>query len=122
MNGLRQSMSLRRSTWSLLCVAALSAAPPALAQVRPAPTAAKPPVQAARPTAPATSPSAPPADTAPQAGAPVPGNPDYAPDAAAAPQVIAPPPLPPAVWDVVSAQDLLYYIQQIGREGLEPAD
>jgi murein L,D-transpeptidase YcbB/YkuD len=26
------------------------------------------------------------------------------------------------VWDAVSAQDLLYYIQQIGREGLEPED
>ena len=33
-----------------------------------------------------------------------------------------PPPLPPAVWDLVSAQDLLYYIQQIGKDGLSPAD
>jgi murein L,D-transpeptidase YcbB/YkuD len=32
------------------------------------------------------------------------------------------PPLPPAVWDPVSAQDLVYYIQQIGGEGLNPAD
>jgi murein L,D-transpeptidase YcbB/YkuD len=34
----------------------------------------------------------------------------------------APPPLPPAVWDVMSAEDLLHYIQQVGGEGLNPAD
>jgi murein L,D-transpeptidase YcbB/YkuD len=34
----------------------------------------------------------------------------------------APPPLPPVMWDPVSAQDLVYYIQQIGTEGLNPAD
>ena len=32
------------------------------------------------------------------------------------------PPPPPAVWDPVSAQDLLAFIRGIGREGLEPAD
>lgn len=31
-------------------------------------------------------------------------------------------PLAPAVWNAVDAQDLLYYIQQVGREGLNPAD
>ena len=36
--------------------------------------------------------------------------------------VPVPPPLPPAIWNVQQAQDLVYYIQQIGREGLEPAD
>ena len=36
--------------------------------------------------------------------------------------VPAPAPLPPAVWDVASAEDLLHYIQQIGAEGLNPAD
>ena len=69
--------------------------------------------QAARPPA-----ARPPA--APQPAAPAPGQ-DYAPAAPEAAQP-APPPLPPAVWDAVSAQDLLYYIQQIGREGLEPED
>lgn len=56
--------------------------------------------------------------------APVPGNPDYAPESAQGTQAVAPAPapLPPAVWDVVSAQDLLNYIQQIGKEGLDPAD
>ncbi|HEY6049236.1 MAG TPA: L,D-transpeptidase family protein [Sphingomicrobium sp.] len=56
-------------------------------------------------------------------GAPVPGNPDYKADQPQAAPLVPPPPLlPPAVWDAVSAQDLLYYIQQIGTEGLNPAD
>lgn len=54
------------------------------------------------------------------AGALIPGNPDYKPPVGeAAPE---PPPLPPAIWDPVSAQDLIYYIQQVGKEGLNPAD
>jgi murein L,D-transpeptidase YcbB/YkuD len=36
--------------------------------------------------------------------------------------VVEPAPLPPPVWDVLNAQDLIYYIRQIGREGLEPGD
>lgn len=52
-----------------------------------------------------------------------PGNPDYKSDQPEAPpQPPAPPPLPPAVWDPVSAQDLVYYIKQIGAEGLNPED
>ena len=38
------------------------------------------------------------------------------------PAEAAPPPLPPVVWDPVSAQDLVYYIQQVGADGLNPAD
>ena len=38
------------------------------------------------------------------------------------PTEAAPPPLPPVVWDPVSAQDLVYYIQQVGADGLNPAD
>jgi murein L,D-transpeptidase YcbB/YkuD len=53
--------------------------------------------------------------------APVPGNPDYAPTPVQEPAP-PPPPLPPVVWDLVSAEDLLRYIQQIGKEGLNPAD
>ena len=50
----------------------------------------------------------------------MPGNPDFAPQPVqAAP---APPPLPPAIWDAVSVQDLLNYIQQVGKEGLNPGD
>ena len=41
-----------------------------------------------------------------------------------APVVAAPPPvvLPPPVWDPRDAQELLTFIQQIGGEGLDPAD
>jgi murein L,D-transpeptidase YcbB/YkuD len=53
----------------------------------------------------------------------VPGNPDFAPDQPQQVQVApVPAPLPPVVWDVVSAEDLLHYIQQVGMDGLEPSD
>ena len=53
-----------------------------------------------------------------------PVNPDFKAEQPEAAQV-APPvaaPLPPVVWDVASAQELLAYIQQIGVEGLDPSD
>jgi murein L,D-transpeptidase YcbB/YkuD len=101
---------------SMLLVTAMTAAAlaasPALAQVKPlaAPLAAAP---VPRPTGAAAA----------QPDAPVPGNPDYDPQAdnASVPEP-APAPLPPAVWDPVSAQDLVYYIQQVGADGLDPAD
>jgi murein L,D-transpeptidase YcbB/YkuD len=107
----------------LLAGLAALAAGPAGAQVKTGlatqvtPTA-KQPVQRVRPVK--VQPIQPPATPE----APVPGNPDYAPDAAQGvqPPVLVPPPLPPVVWDVLSAQDLLYYIEQIGKEGLNPAD
>jgi murein L,D-transpeptidase YcbB/YkuD len=107
----------------LFSALALVIAGPAAAQVRtglattvqPRPAAAPQPKGApAKPTA------AKPESAA--TGAPVPGNPDYKPDQ---PQAAVPPPppaLPPVVWDLVSAEDLLYYIQQVGKEGLNPAD
>ena len=51
-------------------------------------------------------------------------NPDYTPQPQGEqqPPQPPPPPLPPAVWDQRSAVDLLSYIQQIGSEGLNPAD
>ncbi len=56
-------------------------------------------------------------------GAPLPGTPGLATELpGAAVQVPAPPPLPPALWDPASAQDLVYYIQQVGADGLNPAD
>jgi murein L,D-transpeptidase YcbB/YkuD len=58
-----------------------------------------------------------PAPTSPAAAAPAQAAPQQAPVAEP-----APPPLPPVMWDMVSAQDLLYYIQQIGRDGLDPKD
>jgi murein L,D-transpeptidase YcbB/YkuD len=48
----------------------------------------------------------------------VPGNVVKAEDSAQAP---APPPLPPAIWDPVSVQDLIYFIRQVGADGLEPS-
>jgi len=101
------------------------AAGPALAQVRPMgavplatrPTA-PPPRTTTAPSKPKTSSSA---KTAPDALAP--SNPDFKADQPEAAQVVAvPAPLPPAVWDVESAQELLAYIQKIGAEGLNPAD
>ena len=62
-----------------------------------------------------------PAKSAPQPA--VPANPDLAPEQA--PPTQAAPvqaPLPPAIWDVASAQQLLTYIEGIGAEGLNPAD
>jgi murein L,D-transpeptidase YcbB/YkuD len=52
----------------------------------------------------------------------VPGNPDFKPDQTQPAPPPPPPALAPAVWDLVSAQDLLYYIEQIGKDGLSPAD
>jgi len=86
---------------------------PAAAQVAPA----RPQVPAtARPKPPVTPPRAVPE-------ALVPENPDYAPDQPeTTPAVPVPAPLPSVVWDVISAQDLLHYIQQVGVEGLNPED
>ncbi|NUQ19109.1 MAG: L,D-transpeptidase family protein [Sphingomonas sp.] len=94
----------------------------ALAGIAVAPVAAQvamPP--RAQPVAPAKAKSvAPPVKAAPEA--PAPGNPDFAPEQQTPQPAPAPAPLPPAIWDVVSAEDLLHYIQQIGVEGLRPAD
>jgi murein L,D-transpeptidase YcbB/YkuD len=72
---------------------------PILAQATP--PVAKPP--AVQPTSPIPGGAAP-AGQAPAAEAPL------------------PPPLPPPVWDMRNAADLLGYIQAIGGEGLNPAD
>ena len=85
---------------------------PTVAAPRPVPAQSKPAVLIPPPVQPAQQ----------SPGAPVPGNPDYKPDQ---PQAVPAPeaaPLPPPVWDPIAAQDLLYYIQQIGRDGLNPAD
>jgi L,D-transpeptidase YcbB len=121
MNGLMLPRARRAKSIMLFVGAAAIAAGPAMAQVRtglatqvkPVAPASKPPVAAPVRAQPSATQQAP--------DAPVPGNPDFAPQPAqAAPP--PPPPLPPVVWDIVSAQDLLYYIQQIGKEGLNPAD
>jgi murein L,D-transpeptidase YcbB/YkuD len=58
-----------------------------------------------------------------QPGAPVPGNPDYAPQQPSTAETAPPPPpLPPPVWDSANAQALYYYLLEVGRDGLNPAD
>jgi murein L,D-transpeptidase YcbB/YkuD len=105
---------------SLILFTALAGmvAAPGVAQVAPArapaPAAARPQPPVARPQPPAQAPR-------PVANAPVPNDPDFAPDQ---PEAAAPVPvqLPPVLWDVVNAEDLLHYIQQVGADGLNPAD
>jgi murein L,D-transpeptidase YcbB/YkuD len=117
----RLMVLMKRRSSSLLWFTALAgmAASPALAQVRPMGVAPAPAVKAA--AKPAIRAAKPGAKTAPDALAP--SNPDFKADqpstAEAAP---LPPPLPPAIWDVPSALQLLAYIQQIEVEGLNPAD
>ncbi|HUP66647.1 MAG TPA: L,D-transpeptidase family protein [Sphingomicrobium sp.] len=96
MNGLKPLGRRSKSLMQAIALGALFALQPANAQTVPAPAARGPAV----------------------IGAPVPAN------QAPAQPVVAPlpPPLPPVMWDPVSAQDLVYYIQQIGADGLNPAD
>jgi murein L,D-transpeptidase YcbB/YkuD len=95
---------------SLMLISAVVALPlaPALAQVKPAP---------------AGPPPAAPAPGKPAAALPGTGqnsaNPDYAAPVVQAPE---PPPLPPPLWDMRNASDLLAVIQAIGGEGLRPTD
>ncbi len=113
-------MKRRSSSFLLFMALGGMALSPALAQIRPMGVPAVP--APARPTA---SPSAPSKTVEPAAKAApdalVPGNPDYKADQQQAVTSL-PPPLPPAVWDMASAQDLVAYIEQVGVEGLDPAD
>jgi murein L,D-transpeptidase YcbB/YkuD len=103
-------MRLRPSSLLWFTILGGLAANPAVAQIAPMGIPAPPPVtKTPKPKA-----------IAPDA--PVPGNPDFQADQQAQPVPAVPPPLPPIVWDLASAQALLAYIQQIGGEGLDPAD
>jgi murein L,D-transpeptidase YcbB/YkuD len=128
MNGLVRLKRGVNAPLLLFPLFAATALAPAIAQVKPAatqlapkPVATKLPV--AKPAAPVTAPATTAAPKPTPEGA-TPGNPDFKADQAdtAQAQPPAPPPLPPAMWDPVSAQDLVYYIKQIGVEGLNPAD
>jgi murein L,D-transpeptidase YcbB/YkuD len=126
MNKLMMPTAKRVKSLATLSAVALVMAAPAFAQVKTglatqvrAPAAAQPkPAVTAQPKPAARAQAAPP--VTPEGA--VPGNPDYAPQAAQPVTPPAPPVLPPAVWDLVSAEDLLRYIQQVGKEGLNPAD
>src|SRR3954451_13418673 len=119
MNELMVPRMARSKSFAMVAALLAAAASPAIAQVntglatqvRPAAPAVRPPVQP-RPATGQVTPEA-----------PVPGNPDFAPQPVSpTTPAPAPIPLPPPMWDAVSAQDLLYYIQQIGKEGLNPDD
>ena len=114
MNTLNLPMSVRAKSLMLFTSLAAMAAVPALAQKAPAPVTARP-----MPVAPAPRPVAQP----PLAQPPVAATPGAAGTQPQATQAVpAPAPLPPPLWDMVNAEDLLHYIQQIGAEGLNPAD
>ncbi|MGN6589641.1 MAG: L,D-transpeptidase family protein [Sphingomicrobium sp.] len=97
---------------------------PALAQIQPlgtVPKTAKPPKAAPIVATPKPRPATTTSKTAPDALAPT--NPDFKADQSETTQATAVPvPLPPVVWDVASAQELLAYIGKIGAEGLNPSD
>src|SRR4051794_25008589 len=99
MKGLgRMSQALRTLLWTSV-LAGISAAP-AVAQI--APTGAVPRVTHPKPGIPAQRPATP-ARTAPDALAPT--NPDFKADQPAVQAAPIPAPLPPAVWDVINAQE-----------------
>ena len=112
-------MSARMSSWLVLTAAVALPVAPSAAQVGPA---RQPPVEVKR--TPAQVLRTPEVTRTPaQPGAPVPGNPDYAPQQPGAAEAAPPPPpLPPALWDGYNAQALYYYLLEVGRDGLNPAD
>ncbi|HSR00861.1 MAG TPA: L,D-transpeptidase family protein [Sphingomicrobium sp.] len=123
MNGLMLPVSVRAKSMLLLTALCGIGAAPALAQVAPVRVPA-PPAAPARPVPAQAKPAAPAAEISlPAPTAPAAANPDYLPDQPQPSEVAPPPPtLPPPVWDLVSAQDLVRYIRQVGVEGLDPED
>src|SRR6478609_3639297 len=116
-------MKLRPGSLLLFSAIAGFAAGPLFSQVRPMGVVTPPPPAANQPKASAPKPKPGTSGTKVAPDAPVPGNPDYQPDQSQAAQAApVPPPLPPAVWDLRSASELVVYIQQVGVEGLNPAD
>ena len=111
MNKLMLTVSVRAKSLLLFTSLAGTAVAPALAQVPAAQLPARP-VPAAQAPRPSVQP--------PVAQQPV----GQTPGAATAQPVPTPtpPPLPPPIWDMVNAEDLLHYIQQVGTEGLNPSD
>ena len=116
MNGLIGLKKLRPTSLLLFTALTAAVAAPAISQIRPMGVPTQPQPVATVPAPPRTAPR-----TAPDA--PVPGNPDFKADQSQAVQAVPlPPALPPAMWDVPSALELVQYIDQIGGDGLNPAD
>jgi L,D-transpeptidase YcbB len=114
------------SGWRTLLVTSVLAGlagSPALAQIAPSravPAAAKSPRTSTTPSQVRPKSTAGAIKAAPDALAP--SNPDFKADQPAAQAAPIPAPLPPAVWDVTDAEELLRYIAGVGKEGLEPTD
>jgi murein L,D-transpeptidase YcbB/YkuD len=125
---------MKRHLMSWMTVLGGLAAGPALAQIHPLGVPAARPVAnqpratvpVSRPPAtaktgtPATTKTAAQAKAGPDALAPT--NPDFKADQPAAQAAPIPVVLPPAIWDVVNAEDLLRTIGEVDKEGLNPAD
>ncbi|MFL6774983.1 MAG: L,D-transpeptidase family protein [Sphingomicrobium sp.] len=121
-------MKLRSSSLLVFTALAGMAVAPGIAQNRATGVQApsRPVANQPRTNVPAPTPATPPRTNLPPQvtpEAPVPGNPDYKADQPQAAQAApVPPPLPPAMWDVPSALELVAYINQVGGDGLDPAD
>src|SRR5438270_3744220 len=125
---------MNRHLMSLMTALGGLAAAPAVAQIQPMgvpaarPVANQPratvPISRPPPTAktgtPATAKTGTPAKAGPDALAPT--NPDFKADQTVAQPAPIPVLLPPAMWDVVNAEDLLRTIGEVDKEGLNPAD
>ena len=117
-------MNRHLTSW-MVAIGSLAAAP-ALAQIQPMGVPAPRPAAAPAPRTTAPTPPAPgqgkrtPAKSGPDVLAPT--NPDFKADQPSAQVAPTPAPLPPAVWDVINAADLLRYIGRVDKEGLNPAD
>jgi murein L,D-transpeptidase YcbB/YkuD len=105
MKGLVFPMKARMNLVLLFSAAAVLPAAPAVSQVHLPAVQQAPLGRAAAAPAPAA-----------QVATPAPAT------ASPAEQAPPPPPLPPVVWDLRNASDLLAFIQNIGTEGLDPAD
>jgi len=107
----RSSEGLRTVTkarWNhLVTFTAMAGVPLSMAAAQPA----------AAPAGPATRPA-----VQPKPVDPIAPLPDAAAQPAQAEPEAAPPPPPPPIWSVMQAKALLDYINDIGREGLSPAD
>src|SRR5260221_3638034 len=113
--------------WRTLLVSSMLAgltAAPGWAQIAPMgtapPAAAKPPRSSTAPAKVKPKPLTAVTRTAPDALAP--SNPDFKADQPAAQASPIPVLLPPVLWDVADAEELLRYIAGVGKEGLQPTD
>src|SRR6476646_2360933 len=115
----RRGLSFEMNKLMLFSALAGMGSAPIMAQVPQAPVQPRPyPVMQAPRSTPQPPLAAPAQAVPPVQSPPPPGQ--VAPQAQVAQP--APAPLPPPMWDAVNAEDLLHYIQQVGTEGLNPAD